>query len=767
MDQKSNGMWLRIINFIKGTFSKLRIINVLSYLLVILVVLHILLLIILAFAFLAVQLCNYGIVAPQNFSIDTDIYPIYLIKIIGVLLAGIFVMAIFRDEDRIVIMPFETSSNTEKCSGKTISDLLIANLVQISHIQGDKYDEIILKRNTKLFENIGREKLSSMSFSKVNFTGTSDFGTVVLGPTSFSLGQLLRILKQICPGNYSEMVITGSLQKYGNMMILVAIMEQKGTKAWEVRRSIKANNDIEYEYIYDMISDLAYKIFFDQSKKSISANIWSEIKYITPAMDSYKQYKLRGDIKILEKSHNECIRAANANPGYEKPIKLLYNIANAYWKTEKFYEAEKLFRQIVILEPDNINAWEGWGIALRFFLLDEAAIKCYEKALDKNPEPALEAEIYCMKAVSHRNLNESYESIRCLEKSLELNNKYGFAYQFLGQAYNLKVNKYLFCWDKISENDNMILKKFLTQNFGIKWVKKAKIKKNDYDKTIRVFTERNSLSLRLNDEKTKVNIEIDDGRTDELITKTKNDELNIYDNKIDEAIKAFEDCEKYDKNLTLIHPSLARLYEIKQNNQKKIEHCKKAKDTLKDRTLYDYACYQAICEKEKEALENLRIVCNNKLVAKKWIQEDPDLEKIRNDPELGPEFEKCLDGYDDTKKIDPTIRLSKLLSKAAIYQKLGLDLEDKDKMFKDIRSLLKDKEKEYDCARYYAICIRDREKALELLRKAIIKKQKSPEIALYDPDFDFIREDPRFQMLLEEFIEGQEIHSNIETIQLY
>jgi len=88
-------------------------------------------------------------------------------------------------------------------------------------------------------------------------------------------------------------------------------------------------------------------------------------------------------------------------------------------------------------------------------------------------------------------------------------------------------------------------------------------------------------------------------------------------------------------------------------------------------------------------------------------------------------------------------------------------------MFKDIKSLLKDKDKEYDCARYYAICIGDREKALVQLRKAIIKKQKSPEIALYDPDFEFIRDDPRFQMLLEEFIEGQEIHSNIETIQLY
>jgi tetratricopeptide (TPR) repeat protein len=451
-----------------------------------------------------------------------------------------------------------------------------------------------------------------MSFSKGNLIGTSDFGSVVLGPTSFSLGQLLRILKLICSGNNSEMVITGSLQKYGNVMILVAIMEQKGTKAWEVRRSIKANNDIEYEYIYGMISDLAYKIFFDQRKKSISAKTWSELKYITPALDSYQQYNLTGDIKILEKSHNECIRAASVNPGYEKPIKLLYNIAIAYWEKDKSYEAEKLFRQIVILEPDNINAWEGWGIALRFFHLDKAAIKCFETVLDKNPKPAQEAEIYCMKAISHRNLDQPDKSISCLEKSLELNKKYGLAYQYLGQVHMLE------------------------------------------------------------------------GR-------------------INEAIKAFEDCEKYDKNLKLIHPSLARLYEAQQNYPKQVEHCKKAKKYLKDRTLYDRACYQAICENnKKEVLELLKIVCKKKQVAKTWIHKDPELENIRNHPELGPKFMECLGEYDDTKEIDQSILLSELLSKIAIYQKLGLDLENKDEMFKNIRSKVEDRE--YDCARYYAIC---------------------------------------------------------------
>jgi hypothetical protein len=109
-------MRLRIVDFIRGTLGKISgiIIYVLLSLLVILIVLHILLLIILALTFLAFQFGNYGIVAQQNFPINTDIDPIYLIKIIGVLLAGIFVVAIFRHEDRIVIMPFETSTTIPK-----------------------------------------------------------------------------------------------------------------------------------------------------------------------------------------------------------------------------------------------------------------------------------------------------------------------------------------------------------------------------------------------------------------------------------------------------------------------------------------------------------------------------------------------------------------------------------------------------------------------------------------------------------------------------
>jgi transposase len=90
------------------------------------------------------------------------------------------------------------------------------------------------------------------------------------------------------------------------------------------------------------------------------------------------------------------------------------------------------------------------------------------------------------------------------------------------------IGKYLFSWEKIPGNDNPRLIAYLIQKFNIEWVKAAKIKKNDDGKTIRIASETNFLSLTLNDDKTNVHLEIDDGRSDKFIVGTENDEVKIY-----------------------------------------------------------------------------------------------------------------------------------------------------------------------------------------------------------------------------------------------
>jgi len=90
--------------------------------------------------------------------------------------------------------------------------------------------------------------------------------------------------------------------------------------------------------------------------------------------------------------------------------------------------------------------------------------------------------------------------------------------------------KYLFSWDEIPVNDDERIIEFLKDEFKIEWAKTENIRKIDDGKTIIVSNKEKSLSLKLNEEKTKVNLKIDDGRVDEFTVKTKNGKLNIYKN---------------------------------------------------------------------------------------------------------------------------------------------------------------------------------------------------------------------------------------------
>lgn len=90
-----------------------------------------------------------------------------------------------------------------------------------------------------------------------------------------------------------------------------------------------------------------------------------------------------------------------------------------------------------------------------------------------------------------------------------------------------EYERYEFCWNKIPGEHNKQLIEFLDERLRIDWAKNAEIKKID-DNTITVSAEKNSLSLILNDEKTKVILEIGGIRKDNFVVKIKNGELIIY-----------------------------------------------------------------------------------------------------------------------------------------------------------------------------------------------------------------------------------------------
>jgi hypothetical protein len=86
---------------------------------------------------------------------------------------------------------------------------------------------------------------------------------------------------------------------------------------------------------------------------------------------------------------------------------------------------------------------------------------------------------------------------------------------------------YLFSWDNVPGKDDGKLKEFLEHKYGVDWVRTAKIEKVN-NSEIKIFTEKNILSLKLDTKNTKVTLTINNIETDELIVKTENSKLNIY-----------------------------------------------------------------------------------------------------------------------------------------------------------------------------------------------------------------------------------------------
>lgn len=85
---------------------------------------------------------------------------------------------------------------------------------------------------------------------------------------------------------------------------------------------------------------------------------------------------------------------------------------------------------------------------------------------------------------------------------------------------------YLFMWDEIPGSDSSRFIEFLNKKYNIDWVKTENIKKTD-DTTISVSTEKKFLSLKLNKEQNRVNLEIDDCRTAKFISRTQNGNIIV------------------------------------------------------------------------------------------------------------------------------------------------------------------------------------------------------------------------------------------------
>lgn len=141
-------------------------------------------------------------------------------------------------------------------------------------------------------------------------------------------------------------------------------------------------------------------------------------------------------------------------------------------------------------------------------------------------------------------------------------------------------HKILFNWYDITGKDVTQFKEFLQNRFDIKDTEIVEITRVD-PKTARVLFNETFLSLYLNEDNTKLSIELYEGRTEEFIANEENDMLNIYEiNSINEKKEglAVEHLKKYTDlynlrkdNLNLEHIILEEENAIKEYIKNKFD----------------------------------------------------------------------------------------------------------------------------------------------------------------------------------------------------
>ena len=183
------------------------------------------------------------------------------LKILAVLLIFFFCFMLvwkISKEEGMIIMPFETPTGEAAgtFNGKAISDLVKSELQRIRRIHDLKFEEISNeseKRSipTEPLESGWTDKVlpTSITSGKLSIPnvisqwntleyGISSINTVGIGSASLSLEVLIAAFKRLCPGCNPLPILKGSLQIYGNIIIITACLEENDICTWEVRRSV-------------------------------------------------------------------------------------------------------------------------------------------------------------------------------------------------------------------------------------------------------------------------------------------------------------------------------------------------------------------------------------------------------------------------------------------------------------------------------------------------------------------------------------------------
>jgi len=586
-----------------------------------------------------------------------------------------FVCWLCKDEGGIMILPFEVAAGEEKYSGKAVSHLLTAELLRIRRIHKVKYKGISL-----ISENFNFPVLAP---SSENLTySISQMGPVGLGTTSIHIGPLIAILKKLWPRGDNGQVISGSLQKYGSAISLLACLEHQKIRAWEASK-IKEGDQVGDEIVPALARDLAFKMVQDLSQNEISAKTWQGFKHFTEALDAYHQYNLTDDMSYLERARIECLKAAKSEIGYEKLLKLLYNLGMAYSKKRELSKAEELlflayeikpddenalfglgylygiqdryqksldyFDRVTVTDTEGFAAWSNKGVSLFKLGRAEEAIEAYDKAIVINPQYS---KAWLNKGVALYELGRMEEAIEASDKAIELNPQNAEAWTNKGGALiNLGRNEEARkACEKAIDLDPRLAMAWTNKGGALANLGQAEEGLEACEKAIDLdpelaqpWSNKGAILGKLGRDREAVKayekaIEIDPQNVNAWYRKGL--ALSKLD-RTDEALKAYENADELGLKSATLHIALARLYRKFGRESERAESCKLAHNLIERENDYTRACFEAVCGSADAALDLLRTALEKKQDTPEWARRDHDFESIQDDPR----FKALLDEF--------------------------------------------------------------------------------------------------------------------------
>ena len=401
-----------------------------------------------------------GIISQIILSIFKIVTILFVFSFVVILTKGI----ILANVGGIVIEPFEISGfgtgPENNISGLALADLLSYELHRIKEIDDLGQRDTI----TPIIEVRAKEELSGysdMEFidlkTKSEEKSISELGTISVEPASFSLGALVLSIKGLL--GHRPSTITGSLQRYGDVIYIVVKLEDNSsseTSIWKVKQTLAAyNQSVGEQVIPSLVKDLAFQMAHEmsrnqvKSKKAFPRN-WQTFKNLTLARSDFLNYLVTNNTSDLDAVTNTLIEVRHSEPLYIGSFELLLlsDISKSYLKINKPEKAINLYKSIADLKPLESNF--GLGVIYSKLGHYDDALKAFDNATKSNPRLFVS---WYNKGLVLDNLGKYNESKRAYEKIIKFDPEtsddwffQGLAQQRLGNyegavdAFNYGIN---------------------------------------------------------------------------------------------------------------------------------------------------------------------------------------------------------------------------------------------------------------------------------------------------------------------------------------